>query len=224
MEEAASAEPSSDKRNPRYWDLLSLEDKSSYEVMRGALSSPSCKNRRNKSLETFTEIIETIHSYVVRNDNDDWKRALVCGVCWLGKDAVAINTRQLRLLIAKCKSSINGSFQQMGYCTLPAGTESASSLIKYFPFLRDNFSELRQWTVRRRSNQKEDKMEAVFLSPAPDMFPTAPSRIPVIEISDVEIGGFEELKPDLVPVFNDPISFIPLEREKRDIDLDFFAD
>ena len=230
MDRHETEEKSGDSQHPKYWDLLSTDDKASYEVMRGTLSSPSCKNRRNKSLETFTEIIDTIHNFVVRNDSDDWKRALVCGACWLGKNAIAINTRQLRLLIAKCKSSINGSFQQMGYSTVPTGAESSSSLIKYFPFLKDNFSELRQWTVRYQAKSADDPMNPVFVSPAPEVVPTNVVSMSMMEIPSVaDIDSLEySFKPGAVePEMDDSFMFLPIEREPKqtfgDHEIEFFG-
>lgn len=134
---------------PMYWDLLSENDKRSYLFLRQTLASPTCKNRRNRSAQTFSEILEGIKTYVVRGDEKgDHDRSLVCGICWLN-DKIAINTRQLRLILSKCKSSINGSFQQLGYGTIPTGADSSAELVKYFPELENNFPQLRQWTVRQ---------------------------------------------------------------------------
>ncbi|OHT11771.1 hypothetical protein TRFO_18655 [Tritrichomonas foetus] len=134
---------------PKYFERLSDEDKINYAKLKMAFAAPSCKNRRNKSTETFSEIITSLKAFVIRGDGADADRALVCGICWLD-DAVAINTRQLRLLISKCKSSINGSFQLLGYGTVPSGSDSTTALIRYFPFMKDNFAELRQWTIRQK--------------------------------------------------------------------------
>jgi hypothetical protein len=106
-----------------------------------------CRNRRGKRLEGFSELLGSIRSFCIRNREDDWKRCLVCGVCWL-PSGLAINNRQLSLLINKCKSSINGSLQKMGYSTLQSRTESTGALCDSIPLLRDNFNELREWTVR----------------------------------------------------------------------------
>ena len=134
---------------PKYWELLSEPDKRSYSFLRQTLASPTCKNRRNRSAQTFLEILEGIKTFVVRGDEKgDHDRSLVCGICWLN-DKIAINTRQLRLILSKCKSSINGSFQQLGYGTIPTGADSSAELVKFFPELENNFSELRQWTVRQ---------------------------------------------------------------------------
>ena len=134
--------------NPQYFDLLSESDKQEYIELRDQLFDPKYKNRRNKSHEAFKEVVQSIEKFVVRNDGNDWKRSLVCGVIWLDK-SIAINTHQLRLLVDKCKSSINGSFQDLGYKTVPTGADCAKELITKFPFMRNNFAELRQWTIRQ---------------------------------------------------------------------------
>jgi hypothetical protein len=71
----------------------------------------------------------------------------VCGVCWL-LNGIVINNRQLEILIDKCKSSINGSLQKMGCSMLQSRNESSGSLSEAIPLLKNNFNELREWTVR----------------------------------------------------------------------------
>lgn len=133
---------------PKFYELLSKNDKILYNNMRSGLSSHACRNRRGKRLETFSEMLNAIKTYCVRNDEDDWKRCLVCGVCWL-PNGIAINTRHLSLLIDKCKSSINGSLQKMGYSTLQSRSESGNQLSDTIPLLKNNFNELREWTIRQ---------------------------------------------------------------------------
>ena len=160
---------------PIYWDKLNDIDKASYILLRQTLSSPVCKNRRNRSAETFQEIIEAIKSFVVRNKEDDINRGLVCGLVWIGND-IAINIRQLRLLLSKCKSSINGSFQMIGYSTIPQNAESTTLLLNTFPFLKNNFGEMRQWTIRHfidKNNNIEninlDSGSCQYITPPPDL-------------------------------------------------------
>ncbi|EAY02753.1 hypothetical protein TVAG_466130 [Trichomonas vaginalis G3] len=132
------------------WEKLSLSDREGYLRMRDMLTSPACKNRRNKSAETFVDVVETIKAFVMRGDSGDLQRGIVCGMYWVGED-LAINTRQLRILLQKCKSSINGSLQMIGYASPVASTDTSSVLINLFPFWKDNFKELRQWTIRRKA-------------------------------------------------------------------------
>ena len=140
------------KETPQYWELLSEEDKNGFMEMQQEFSSGVLKRVRNSRAETFDEILEVIKKYCVKNDENDWKRYLVCGVCWMDS-AIAINTRQLRILVCKCKSSINGSLQKMGYSTNMAHSESWKILFPKIPLLKDHFPELRKWTIRYKPSE-----------------------------------------------------------------------
>ena len=139
---------------PEYWDILSEEDRTQYQKMKQDFSSGVMKRVRNSRAETFDEILEVIKKFCVKNDDNDWKRYLVCGVCWMDS-AIAINTRQLRLLVCKCKSSINGSLQKMGYTTNMAHSESWKILFPKIPLLKDHFPELRKWTIRYKPSEAD---------------------------------------------------------------------
>ena len=134
-------------QHPMYFNFLSLEDQKSYDKLRNVLAAPDHRYNRNKRIDTFTDMLEQIKAFCIRNDAEDWKRYLVCGICWINND-IAINTRQLRVLLGKSKSTINGAFSKMGYETLPYRNND-NGLLDLIPFLRGNFNESRQWTVRR---------------------------------------------------------------------------
>lgn len=165
---------------PRFWNLLSDTDKFQYNRMRAAMSAPSNKNQRNKRIETFSESLEMIRKYAVRGESDDWRRCLVCGVFWL-PEGLAINTHQLRILIFKCKSSINGSLQKMGYAASLGRTEAATAMVGSVPFLKDNATELRQWTVRRQGNGEP----GLFSSPPESTRPVHSIVLPVVNLGVV---------------------------------------
>ena len=134
---------------PRFADLLSEKDLDLYRSLRSNLSSPSCRNCRNKRLENFNEMLNSIKEFSIRNDGDDWKRCLVCGVCWIS-DGIAINTHQLTVLLGKCKSSINGSLHRMKYVPFPSSNQASKELMELIPLLKNSFAELRQWTLRKQ--------------------------------------------------------------------------
>ena len=166
---------------PEFYNLLSDSDKEGYNQLRATLSSRNCRNRRNKRIETFSEMLNAIQTYSVRKDENDWKRCLVCGVLWLS-NGIAINTRQLRLLIDKCKSSINGSLHRMGYSAVMCRGDTSNQIIEMIPMLKDNFPELRQWTVRQLSTwtpqpslPKVDPIPPVKASPSISPQPQAPN-------------------------------------------------
>ena len=166
--------------------LLSPADRIEYDELKKKVGSPENRYNRNKRIQTFTEIIESIRQFCIKNDDDDWKRCLVCGICWIPHSTstdlsplspsevddlndnsfygwtnnhdLAINTRQLRVLIAKSKSTINGALAKMGYESVPTKGSDAEDLISAIPFLNNHYTEIRQWTIRRRlpnSNAKK---------------------------------------------------------------------
>ena len=145
------------KEAPQYWELLTEDDKLQYTTLQKNFSSGALKKLRNGRAETFEEILEEIRQFCIKEDDptNDWKRFLVCGICWMDQ-AIAINTRQLKLLVCKCKSSINGSLQKMGYTTNMAHSESWKILFPKIPLLKDHYSELRKWTIRYKPGCSPD--------------------------------------------------------------------
>ena len=137
-------------KEPSHWELLNDNDKKEYKELQKELSSNICRNIRNQRLDTFKEMLELIRVYVLKYDSDDWKRCLVCGICWL-KEGIAINTMQFSLLLGKCKSSVNGSFQRLGYKPSPCSTSNNNELFEKIPYLRQHISDIRQWTLRKKS-------------------------------------------------------------------------
>jgi hypothetical protein len=133
---------------PRYWDRIDEEDQKQYILLRSELSSPAFSNQRGRSNSQFGAILNLIKAFVVRGTQTDLNRALVCGILWLPRN-LAVNIHQLQILTSKCKSSLNGSLHNMGYGTIPTGLNSAGELIATYPWMKDNYAELRRWTVRQ---------------------------------------------------------------------------
>ncbi|KAH0792219.1 potassium/sodium hyperpolarization-activated cyclic nucleotide-gated channel 1 [Histomonas meleagridis] len=150
---------------PKFWELLSEEDQNGYLYLKATFDGYSFKRSRGHRIETFDVILEAVRKYAEQGKSDDWKRFLVCGVCWID-NAIAINTRQFRLLISKCKSSINGSLQKLRYFTNTSHSESWKILFEKIPFLKGNYAEIRQWTIRYRI-----PIEGYPLQPNPVPFP-----------------------------------------------------
>jgi hypothetical protein len=137
----------------------------------------------------------------MKRDDDDWKRSLVCGLYWPATEAsIAVNIRQLRFLISKCKSSINGSFQRLGFSIVPAGADGSAAILTYLPILKDSLADLRQWTIRRLRIEggatKTAIQQTETTKPKWDDFP--------IQEEEQRSG------------FNDPLSFAPGENGMKD--------
>jgi hypothetical protein len=119
-----------------------------YRELRKFIQPLTRRASKDETATKFQITLARIQQYVVRNDDNDWKRSVNCGITWVG-DAIAISTRQLSKLIGKCKSSINSGFRTLGYATVLTNLEHAALLTRVFPFMMDNSTELRQWTVRK---------------------------------------------------------------------------
>jgi hypothetical protein len=132
---------------PRFFDLLSSEDIEKYQSLQSVLSSSDCRNNRNQRLDKFQEMLGVIREFCERFDDGDADRFLACGVCPL-EGCVAINIRQLHVLLGKCKSSINGSFQRMGSATVALKGPVLDAFLARIPQLKSNYNEIREWSVR----------------------------------------------------------------------------
>jgi hypothetical protein len=189
---------------PQYWNLLSEEDKASYIQLKNGFLMNAPSRSRNNTVDNFDGMLESIRQFAERDNEDDWRRFLVCGLCWM-PNALAINTRQLRLLVSKCKSSINGSLQKLGYTTDMSHSESWKGLFPHIPMLKDHFRELRQWTIRYKTEAPAPPQTFV---PIPlKKSDIAPSAKQVIVEPPKPLPIPEETKPEETKTPTWPIKF-----------------
>ena len=142
-------------RIPSYWFFLSEEDQQMYIKMSKALAEPTSKNKRNTKVSDFENILEAIDIYINHEPLDKWKRCLATGV-FMFEGGIAVNNRRLKILVHKCKTSINTSLKGLGYTMITCTSAECQELLTAIPFLANNQHELRQWTVRYIP-QKDDK-------------------------------------------------------------------
>jgi hypothetical protein len=162
---------------PRFFELLPAVDQERYVTLWSALSSRDCWNNRNQRLGKFQEIVRAILEFR-KHSHNPVNASLVCGVCPL-TDGLAINIRQLRVLFGKCKSSINGSFLQMGWIGLQLKDRILDEFLAKMPSLRASFSELREWSVRsyQPSSPLVQKFSPRVSQPSKPADPTPPPSL-----------------------------------------------
>lgn len=132
---------------PSHWNLISQSDLDEYVQLRKSFYDEIRKSRKGERHDAFIRRLRTIRDFVQRGDQDDWKRGLVCGILFLS-NGIAIHIQQFRLLLGKCKSSINGSLQQIGFIAHPQGGPIEQELYKMVPIFQREKSEIKKWTVR----------------------------------------------------------------------------
>jgi hypothetical protein len=141
---------------PDFFDLLSDLEKSRYMELKKVVSSDNMRYNRYKRIKTFKKIMRDIRYYCERNIEESCIGYVICGICWLNEEEIAINTHQLRLLLGKGKSTINGVIAKMGYITPDQRYIDENILNAKIPILSSYPQQQRQWTIRRRIVNIED--------------------------------------------------------------------
>jgi hypothetical protein len=128
---------------------LAPTDRSEYIKLFKFFASLEDRNRRNQGLTTFIKHLGMIHAFVCRGDPSDGLRGIACGVEF-GIGAFMTNTNQLKLLMHRSKSCVNGCFQKMGYTVCRPAQDMAAIFARILPRdVRADVVAIRQWCVRR---------------------------------------------------------------------------
>jgi hypothetical protein len=142
-----------------YWNLLPQDDRSEYIRLRTSFHHAQKISSKDRRVVTFRRELTIVIQFLERSPENLEARCIVTGVCFAG-GIVCVNTRQLKGFLKRCKSSINGSFQQLGYVALRTKSKARNCVLTVLPSLQHDQNILRQWTVRAVS----DDAEFCFLS------------------------------------------------------------
>ena len=122
--------------------------------MSKTLAAPTSKNKRNTKISDFENILEAIDIFQNHEPNEKWKRCLATGV-FKFNGGIAVNNKQLKILVHRCKTSINTSLKGLGYTIINCSSNECHELLDAIPFLATNQHELRQWTIRYKAQSNE---------------------------------------------------------------------
>ena len=141
--------PQINKGVPKYYFLLNEVDKIYYDTIK------SSQREGKKTIDmNFKEELKKLKKFVIRGNSDDWKRGVVCGIYWLPDNkGIATNIRQLKIVLNRCKSSINSSLTRIGSVVALTRGKAANLIVESFPIFKDSPSEIRQWTIRKDFEQ-----------------------------------------------------------------------
>jgi hypothetical protein len=102
----------------------------------------------------------------------------VTGIAFAGP-FICVNTRLLKSFLGRCKSSINGGFQQLGYVAIRTKTKAHACILAIMRSLANDSNVMRQWSVRSAS----PAALVCFVS----SFPV--SNLPEVTESDLNLDG-----------------------------------
>jgi hypothetical protein len=125
---------------------LSAHDQRFYSALRERfLQKRSAEKGENALL--FRSEIQTVIEFIDHSQIGREQRSIIAGLALSGS-FILVNTRQLKHLIRRCKSSINGSFQHMGCLAVKPKSKARECILGILPTLRTDQGAIRQWTVR----------------------------------------------------------------------------
>ena len=206
-------------REPLYFDLLSAQDKEGYKALRDSLQDTKMRSMRNHKICDLRNAFIEIKKFCIQKNDDDWKRCVVAGICWLDDDSVgevAVNLSQLVCLVKKCKSTINTTLRNSGFeLTYSRGDryEKLLSILKYF---KGNTEELRKWSVRKyigkKTTESEESNELVETS----SFPDGTEFIFSQDYFDSSLLNINKRNRDTLILLHDPLPDINIHPKERE--------
>jgi hypothetical protein len=124
---------------------LSADDQREFLQLRGRFRDQSKGHPRDRRTVSFSQDLIMLLQFIERSPIGCEERSLLVGAAFAGP-FICANTRRLKALIGRCKSSINGSFHQLGYYSVKA--KANDCLLSILPSLIKETALMRQWTVR----------------------------------------------------------------------------
>jgi hypothetical protein len=138
----------------RAWTTLSDSDKDRYVQLRTQFIAAFQESKsKGKALSdsTFRQEVQAVVDFTGYSEPHREERSIVAGLA-CGGHHLAINNREMKKLLGRCKSSINGSFQRMGYSVVKDCAKARECVLSLLPSLHRDAGALRQWTVRYSEN------------------------------------------------------------------------
>ena len=128
----------------RLWEKVGEDDRKAYALL---YHSTHDKNdgRKENHLISFQKDLNSVMSFIERRPECREERAIISGFYFTGS-FICVNTRQLKFLMGRCKSSLNNGFQSLGY--MSAKAKSKQWFMNCLPSLLNDNNLFRQWTIR----------------------------------------------------------------------------
>ena len=163
----------------KFWARLTPEDQSEFIMLRNNFLQNAKFASKDRRVVAFRNELIIALRYIEKSPDNIEMRSIMTGLSFCGP-MIAVNNRQFKLFTGRCKSSINGSFQQLGYGAVKTKAKAKVYVIDLLPSLSTEPQLLRQWTVR------------IATDTAPVCFISCRKNISIPSILETDI--FEELK------------------------------
>jgi hypothetical protein len=195
-----------------FWQELSDEDQQAFLALYQSLRRECAITSKDRRAITFHRELISVVKFLERSPDGIRSRALVAGVCFAGP-VVLMDTRMLKMLLGRCKSSINGCFQNLGFTALRSKSKARLCVTTMLPTLQRHPDCLRQWTARHMS----DTANVGFVSSLPYQ------ELPEIAAADLMTEKGHTTVKQQLPFNSDAFEVVPFPKSispALDFDLD----
>jgi hypothetical protein len=190
-----------------HWYQITQDERQEYLRLRTAFRDQN-KLSKDHRTRTFSEELHMLLEFIERSRDGGEGRSIILGLAFAGQ-YICVNTRQMSHLFGRCKSTINGCFQQIGYISMK--TKWMECVAAVLPSLAGDPSSLRQWTARYAS----EEAAFCFLSrlPAPEIVletfpdPELPTPVKLVKPLPMPMIGSSALVPVDPPRLLDDLDF-----------------
>jgi hypothetical protein len=124
-------------------DMFSPQDQFGIQTLHPCIDGPESRHSRRQRIALLQSWLTSLQSFCICNDESDWICCLVCGIPWLSRDEITVNARNLKTILGKNKSSINGALALMDYVDIPPRIEQITRTSSVIPYHAAHNTELR---------------------------------------------------------------------------------
>ncbi|KAH0795406.1 potassium/sodium hyperpolarization-activated cyclic nucleotide-gated channel 1 [Histomonas meleagridis] len=171
------------------------------------------KRRIRESKQTFSEKISEIKNFIQTGGENEWRRAIACGIFWI-PSGIAVNNRQLCSLLKISNSDLNRSLKKIGFMT---SARPLSELCKYIPLFESDQNFAREWHIKNYSPVTPNPLVTeeiphsksyTFSSPCiEETIVDLPQAVPLYPQKQM-MANSESI--DVLSFFDDPFCCLPL--------------
>jgi hypothetical protein len=140
---------------------ISREDNDEFLTIRATFRQRQKLSAKERRVLPFRQELLIALEFIERRPQHMEARAVLAGVCFAGR-LICVNTRQLKSFLARCKSSINISFQNLGFVALRGKAKARDCVLAVLPSLNTHPTILRQWTARYVSDHAQFSYYSIF--------------------------------------------------------------
>jgi hypothetical protein len=148
----------------RSWSALSPSDQRAYLTLMSRFRHETRPSEKDRNGTLFRQDIHSIVEFINSSSDGRENRSIVCGLAISGT-FLCVHIRQLKNFIARCKSSLNNSFQRLGFCQVDTKRMFVDCMAAILPSIACDPSSTRQWTVRHRPEHPGELVTGVFGPP-----------------------------------------------------------